>query len=73
MGVQKGPKYTDVILEQPLLSNSIECVAPYIIQAVRVWGFWRQESRMSGRGRSRRRSTVADLVLVVSNQNRCAS
>ena len=32
---------------------------------------WRQESRRSGRGRSRRRSTVADQALVVSNQNRC--
>ena len=53
------------------MSNSIECVASYIIQTARGWGCWRQESRMSGRGRRRRRSTVADEVLVISNQNRC--
>ena len=53
------------------MSNSIESVASYIVQAVRGWGFGRQESRRSGRGRSRRRSTVADEALVISNQNRC--
>ena len=54
------------------MSNSIECVKSYIIQAVRVWGFWRQESRMSGRGRSRRRNTFEDEVFIVSNENMCA-
>ena len=53
------------------MSNSIECMASYIIQAVRGWGCWRQENRRSGRGRSRRRSAVAAEVLVASNQNGC--
>ena len=38
---------------------------------MRSWGCWRQESGRSDRGRSKRRRTVADEVLVVSNQNRC--
>ena len=51
-------------------SYSDECMTSYRRQAMRGWGCWRQGSRRSGRGRSRRRSTVADEVLVVSNQNR---
>ena len=51
-------------------SNSGECMASYRRQAVRGWGSWRQESRRSDRGRSRRRKTVEDEELVVSNKNR---
>ena len=45
----------------------------YIIQAAREWVCWRQEIRRSGRGRSRRRRTVEDEVLIVSNLNRCGT
>ena len=43
----------------------------YRRQAVRGWGCWRQESRRTGRGRSKRRRTVEDEVFIVSIQNRC--
>ena len=64
-------KTREEIKSRHSISNSIEYMVSYILQAVSGWGCWRQESKRSGRGRSRRRRIVENEVLKVSNQNRC--